>query len=78
MVLKSDPTAPKTIINHPGVEVCLDGLAHGVGDSKWYVQLKPQWKFSQGHAEECTTASFDRVSDFKFASPVPYVGRLTR
>lgn len=76
--LKSDDNAPRTITRHPGVDFCVNGQAHGLSDRKWYVRLKPQWKFSIGRAEECTTASFDNVRDFLDATPIPYEGRLTR
>lgn len=75
--LKSDASAPKTITTHPGVAFCVDGSTHDV-EGKWLVWLKPQWKFSAGHAQECTSASFDTVSEFKLAAPVEYQGRLAR
>lgn len=60
--------APKTIIEHPGVMECDDGMADG--DYKHDVFLKEGWVFKYGRMAGIRSGRFHTVKDFQFAEPV--------
>ena len=63
---------PKSILTHKAVALVTTGEAQGAHEDeyKWYVELKPEYKFAYGRNAGCGSLFFNTVEDFKDACPV--------